>query len=105
MPERSLADLAAAVRAGRLSPVELTEDCLRRIERLDGRLRAFITVDAEGARAAARTREAEARAGRIMGPLLGIRLAYKDLCAIRGFPTSAAPGPTRTSSPSATPPR
>ncbi|MBI4011957.1 MAG: amidase [Candidatus Rokubacteria bacterium] len=93
MSERSLADLAAAVRAGRLSPVELTEDCLRRIERLDGRLRAFITVDAEGARAAARAREAEARAGRIMGPLHGIPLAYKDLCAIRGLPTSCG---TRT---------
>jgi len=92
MTDGSLAELAAAIRAGRLSPVELTEDCLRRIERLDGRLRAFITVDPAGARATARAREAEARAGRLRGPLHGIPLAYKDLCAIRGLPTSCGTG-------------
>jgi aspartyl-tRNA(Asn)/glutamyl-tRNA(Gln) amidotransferase subunit A len=87
-PAGSLAALAAAIRAGTRSPVDLTDDCLRRIERLDGRLHAFITVDGERARALARTREAEARAGQLRGPLHGIPLAHKDLCAIQGFPTS-----------------
>jgi aspartyl-tRNA(Asn)/glutamyl-tRNA(Gln) amidotransferase subunit A len=88
MTDATLTELAAAIRAGHLSPVELTEACLQRIERLDGRLRAFITVDGERARETAKAREAEARAGRPRGPLHGVPLAYKDLFAVRGLPTS-----------------
>jgi aspartyl-tRNA(Asn)/glutamyl-tRNA(Gln) amidotransferase subunit A len=86
--DRPLGELAADIRAGRVSPVELTEACLRRIERLDGRLRAFVTVDADRARAVARQREAEGRAGRFAGPLHGVPVAYKDLFAVGGLPTS-----------------
>jgi aspartyl-tRNA(Asn)/glutamyl-tRNA(Gln) amidotransferase subunit A len=84
----TLVEAAAAIRARRASPVELVRACLERIERLDGRLRAFITVDGERALAVARARESEAVAGRFRGPLHGIPLAHKDLCAIRGLPTS-----------------
>ena len=85
----SLSALAAALRTGAVSPVEVTRACLDRIERLDGRLRAFITLDAEGALAAARALEdAEER-----GPLHGVPLAYKDLCRMRGLPSSCG---TRT---------
>ena len=78
----------AATRSGEPRPGELTEACLGRIERLDGRLRAFITVDADRAREVARRRATEARAGRRIGPLHGIPLAYKDLFAIRGLSAS-----------------
>lgn len=84
----SLAAVAAAIRAGKVSPVEVTRHCLERIARLDGRLRAFITVDADGALAAARRLEAEAARGQWRGPLHGVPLAFKDLCAIGGLPTS-----------------
>jgi len=47
-------DLAARVSAGELSPVELVELYLERIERIDPELNAYVTVDAEGALAAAR---------------------------------------------------
>jgi aspartyl-tRNA(Asn)/glutamyl-tRNA(Gln) amidotransferase subunit A len=87
MTDWTVAALAAAIRARQVSPVEATRAYLARIERLDGRLRAFITVDAEGALRAARAREAELMAGR-GGPLLGVPLAYKDLCAIAGLPAS-----------------
>ncbi len=80
--------MAAQIRNRGVSPVEATEVCLARIARLDPRLRAFITVDAAGALATARVREAEVQAGRPRGPLHGIPLAYKDLCFIRGLPTS-----------------
>ena len=60
----------------------------RRIERLDGRLRAFITVDAAGALARARDLERDAMAGRWHGPLHGVPLAHKDLFRIAPLPTS-----------------
>lgn len=88
MTDRTLSALAGEIRAGRLSPVEATRACLDRIARLDGRLRAFITVDAENALAAARALEADAHAGRWRGPLHGVPLAFKDLCHIRGLPAS-----------------
>jgi len=87
----SIAAAAAAIRARKLSPVEATRECLARIERLDARLRAFITVDADGALAAARRLEAEA--GRSAhGALHGVPLALKDLCAVHGMPTSCGTG-------------
>ncbi len=88
MTDRSLGELAAAIRAREVSPVEVTHACLRRIERLDGTLRAFIAVDGDRAIRTAKAREAEAQAGRFHGPLHGIPLAYKDLCFIQGLPTS-----------------
>jgi hypothetical protein len=67
MLERSVSGVAAAIRAGRLSPVEVTDACLSRIARLDPALRGSITVAGDRARAAARTLEAEAAAGRWRG--------------------------------------
>jgi aspartyl-tRNA(Asn)/glutamyl-tRNA(Gln) amidotransferase subunit A len=84
----TIATLARAIAARKISPVEATQEHLARIERLDGRIRAFITVDAEGALAAARAREAELVAGRTRGPLHGVPLAHKDLCHVPGLPTS-----------------
>jgi len=84
----TIAELAAAIRQGKASSVEATTDCLDRIRRLDGRLRAFITVDADGALVSARALDADAAAGRWRGPLHGVPLAYKDLCHIGGLPSS-----------------
>jgi aspartyl-tRNA(Asn)/glutamyl-tRNA(Gln) amidotransferase subunit A len=75
----TLAELAAKIRAREISPVEVTEACLARIETLGPRLHAFIQVDAEGALRTARIREAEVKAGRSRGPLHGVPLAHKDL--------------------------
>ncbi|HEU4439532.1 MAG TPA: amidase [Methylomirabilota bacterium] len=84
----TLTALASAIRAGRISPVEATRHCLDRIARLDGRLRAFITVDGDRALAVAREREAEQSRRQWRGPLHGVPLAFKDLCFIGGLPTS-----------------
>ena len=93
MTDWTLASLADAIRTRRVSPVEVTRACLERIERLDPRLRAFITVDQAGALQQAAVLEAELTRGRLRGPLHGVPLAYKDLCFIRGLPTSCG---TRT---------
>jgi aspartyl-tRNA(Asn)/glutamyl-tRNA(Gln) amidotransferase subunit A len=88
MMDWTIEELAGAIRQRKISPVEATEDCLTRIRRLDGRLRAFITVDPEGSLRTAKELEAEATAGRWRGPLHGVPLAFKDLCHVRGLPTS-----------------
>ena len=93
MTDWTLTALAAAIRTRQLSPVEIVEASLARIEQLDPRLHAFITVDADGARVAARALESDAVAGRWRGPLHGVPLAFKDLCAVPGLPSS---GGTRT---------
>ena len=77
-PWRSLAEAAAAVKSRAVSPVELTRACLDRIERVDGVLHSFVSVDAEGAGRAAHAAEREIAAGRYRGPLHGIPIAIKD---------------------------
>jgi len=86
----TISDLAPRLRRGEISPVEITRQCLSRIERLNGRLNAFITTLAEPACAEARAAEAEIRRGAWRGPLHGIPIALKDLMDARGVPTTAA---------------
>ena len=88
--QRSIQQISDLFRQGSLSPVELTEDCLARIEKQNPRLNAFITVTAESARAQARTAEGEIRRGDWRGPLHGVPLALKDLIDTAGVRTTAA---------------
>ncbi len=88
--QQSIRQISELLRQGSLSPVELTEDCLSRIEKLNPRLNAFITVTADSARAQARAAEAEIRRGNWRGPLHGIPLALKDLIDTAGIRTTAA---------------
>src|SRR5438045_5854240 len=60
------------------SPVELTEACLKRIEKYNPAVNAFITITRESALATAREMEAEAHRGKWRGPLHGIPIAIKD---------------------------
>src|SRR3989449_8875009 len=79
---------AEGVRAGRVSPIDLVEACLARIRGLDDRLTAWSFVDADGARATARERQGEARAGRLRGPLHGVPIGVKDIFDVAGMPTT-----------------
>jgi aspartyl-tRNA(Asn)/glutamyl-tRNA(Gln) amidotransferase subunit A len=85
----SIAAAARAMRAGTLSPVDLTEACLARIEQCDAHVHAFATLDAAGARRAALEAEREQRAGTWRGPLHGIPFGVKDVIDVAGFPTRA----------------
>jgi aspartyl-tRNA(Asn)/glutamyl-tRNA(Gln) amidotransferase subunit A len=74
------------IRAGKLSPVELTQAVLKRIEALDGTLHAYLTLMADSALAEARQAEAEIRQGRWRGALHGIPVAVKDQLDVKGAP-------------------
>ena len=75
--------------AGVRSSAELVEEALRRIEAIDGRLGAFVTVLADQARDEAAQRDAEAAAGQARGPLHGRPVAVKDLVDVAGVVTAA----------------
>lgn len=81
--------VAAAIAAGAISPVALTELMLERIAQYDPALNAYQMVLADGARAAARAAEREIAAGRYRGPFHGVPVAMKDLLAMAGLPTTA----------------
>ncbi|MEO8586265.1 MAG: amidase [Acidobacteriota bacterium] len=85
-----LGDASRALRARSLSPVDLTNACLSRINRLDPRLNSFITVTPERALAEARKAECEIAEGRWRGPLHGIPIAVKDNVDTAGVRTTAA---------------
>ncbi len=85
-----LAEVSELLRNKKLSPVELTQACLARIEALNPELNAFITVTAEMALGQARAAEAEIQRGNWRGPLHGIPLAFKDLIDVADVPTTAA---------------
>jgi aspartyl-tRNA(Asn)/glutamyl-tRNA(Gln) amidotransferase subunit A len=88
----TLSEASQLVRNKKVSPVELTHECLGRIERLNPKLNAFITVTADSALAEAYQAEAEIQHDRWRSPLHGIPIALKDLVDTAGVHTTAASG-------------
>ena len=86
----SILELSRQLRCKALSPVELTEECLARIERFNPVLNAFITLTPEAALAEARAREREIQKGDWRGPLHGIPVGLKDVIDTAGVKTTAA---------------
>ena len=84
---KTLREVAALIETRQLSPVEVTEGMLERIQHLDGRLKSYATVTADQAMVAARAAEKEIQGGSYRGPLHGIPVAVKDLCFTKGVRT------------------
>src|SRR5258708_18762360 len=84
----SAGELAALIARRAVSPVEVVEGVLARIEKTQPALNAFITVCAEEARAAARAAEAAIMHGAPLGPLHGVPFAVKDLVNTEGVRTT-----------------
>jgi len=79
--------LAGLVRARKLSPVEVVEAVLDRMQALEPRLHAFCTPTPDAARADARCLERDIMAGKDVGPMAGVPLWIKDLVLTRGIRT------------------
>ena len=88
----SLTQVARLIETKAISPVELTEMMLARIETVDSRLMSYATVMADHAREAARSAEQEIQAGNYRGTLHGIPVAVKDLYYTRGVRTMGGSG-------------
>ena len=86
---KTITALARSIRSGELSPVEITEHLLSRLESLNGNLNVFKLVCRERALAEARSAEMALRAGQDLGLLHGIPYVAKDLFDIKGLPTCA----------------
>jgi len=85
----SIAEAANKLQARELSPVELTQAHLERIQALDGQLNAYITVLSDRALEQARTAEQAFASGKAAGPLQGVPIAVKDLVYTKGIRTTA----------------
>jgi aspartyl-tRNA(Asn)/glutamyl-tRNA(Gln) amidotransferase subunit A len=83
----TISEISAALAAGKISSVELTRLFLDRIQRLNGRLNAFITVDEEHSLAQALVAD-QRRARGDAGPLTGIPVAHKDIFCTKGIRTT-----------------
>jgi aspartyl-tRNA(Asn)/glutamyl-tRNA(Gln) amidotransferase subunit A len=90
LPLLDLSEASRAIQKKEVSPVELTQACLSRIEKLNPQLNAFITPTGTAALEEARKAEAEISRGEWKGPLHGIPLAVKDLIETAGVKTTAA---------------
>src|SRR5580700_1792452 len=86
----TILEASQRLRKRELSPVELTKDCLERIEKLNPVLNAFISVTAESALQQAKQAEAEIQHGQWRGPLHGIPIGLKDIVDTAGIRTTAA---------------
>jgi aspartyl-tRNA(Asn)/glutamyl-tRNA(Gln) amidotransferase subunit A len=85
---QSVAELAPLLKSRKLSPVELVRAFVDRIEAVNPRVNAFITVTGEQALQQARVAEKEIAAGRYRGPLHGVPYAPKDMLATKGIRTT-----------------
>src|SRR5205814_3394655 len=84
----SARELANLIKTRKVSPVEVTQAFLDRIELLNPKLNAFITVTKDHAMEKARQAEKDIRSGKYLGPLHGIPYAPKDILATKGIRTT-----------------
>jgi len=88
MIKKSAAEMAAALSAGEVTSVELTQAHLDQIAKVDSDVHAFLHVDNDGAIAQARAVDEKRKSGEKVPPLAGVPLALKDVLVQKGIPTT-----------------
>jgi aspartyl-tRNA(Asn)/glutamyl-tRNA(Gln) amidotransferase subunit A len=86
----SIDELSSRIRAKKISPVAIVDACLKRVEELNPKLNAFITILPDQAHEQAKTAEAQIHAGHWRGPLHGVPVGIKDFYDTAGIKTTAA---------------
>lgn len=91
VPEKlaTLSDISQELRTGQRTAVSTVEECLSRIDDWEAKVRAWVSVDADGALKQAAMLDTESQAGRWQGPLHGIPIGIKDIIDVTGWPTAA----------------
>lgn len=84
---KTITEIAVLLKSRQLSPVEVTQALLDRLEHQDGRFKSYATVMADHALGAAKAAEQEISSGHYRGPLHGVPVAVKDLCFTKGIRT------------------
>jgi aspartyl-tRNA(Asn)/glutamyl-tRNA(Gln) amidotransferase subunit A len=85
--ELGVTELAAAIAAGTITPLEVADDLLARIDQYDDKVKSFSHLDREAVRAEAKTLTDEAKAGNLRGPLHGVPFGIKEEFLLEGVPT------------------
>jgi aspartyl-tRNA(Asn)/glutamyl-tRNA(Gln) amidotransferase subunit A len=85
----TVSEASRLIRANELSPSELLESVLRRIDKLESKLQAWVTIDQESVKATAEQYSTEAAKGHLRGPLHGIPIGIKDIFFTAGMKTTA----------------
>ncbi len=88
LTDLTLLELASKLQSREVSSVEATRACLARVAKVDGRVKAFLTVDEAGALAAAAASDARRQAGKAAGPLDGVPVGLKDIFLTEGLRTT-----------------
>ena len=86
--KNSASEMAAALSKGEVSAVELTNQHLSRISQVDGKVKAFLHIDNDGALAQAKSVDEKRAKGEKLSPLAGVPLALKDVLTQKGVPTT-----------------
>ena len=89
LTDASMLELSKQLAAREVSSVEATQACLNRIAAVDGKVRAFLAIDAEGALAAAKASDARRAGGNLASAIDGVPVAVKDLFCTTDLPTTA----------------
>jgi aspartyl-tRNA(Asn)/glutamyl-tRNA(Gln) amidotransferase subunit A len=87
--ELTAAETARVIASGETSAVDVAQAHLDRIAAVDGQIRAFLHIDADGALAAAKAVDELRASGAELGPLAGVPLAMKDVVVTKGLPTTS----------------
>ena len=87
--ELSASEITAKVRDRIISPVEVMEAFLDRINKLEPSLKAWVYLDPDQAIAEAKRKETELNTGKVLGPLYGVPIGVKDIYYTAGIPTTA----------------
>lgn len=87
---KTITELSAQIKSKALSPVEVTDAMLNRIQERDPLYKSYATVMADQARASAQAAESAIASGNYLGPLHGVPVAVKDLCFTKGVATMGA---------------